>query len=106
MPENVDDDILPKQYLPRAHTRKRENDWKLVLIALRVNGSLVFGGGRELGNRGPENIESCIHQYAHCTVHKMNTTLRQRERISKTQTLIARKFMLQALGREACKFTL
>ncbi len=40
------------------------------------------------------------------TVRKVNSTLRQKERIPKTQTDIARNFTLQAFRREAHKFTL
>jgi hypothetical protein len=41
-----------------------------------------------------------------CTVRKVNSTLRQKERIPKTQTDIARNFKLQAFHRKARKFTL
>jgi hypothetical protein len=48
--QNVDDDIVIQPYI---FTKKRGNYKKLVRMAMRANGSLVFGRRRGRQLRGP-----------------------------------------------------
>ncbi len=49
--ENGDDNILTKQYFPRAHTEERK-EWETGLIPVGANSNQVVGVEREQHIRG------------------------------------------------------